>query len=91
MMRDPFVGRGYGENCVASGWHRFAADHKSLRGDERGRFVRAGAPDLSERYEGSIDLAALHARAGIFRRDGLASAKITCSGSSWTRSFLTRG
>jgi hypothetical protein len=44
---------------------------------------------LAERYEVSIDLATLHARAGIVRLDGLAPAEITYYGSGWAGSSLT--
>jgi hypothetical protein len=44
-----------------------------------------------KRYESSLDLAALHAGAGVVRLDGLARAEIKCSGSGRTGAFLTRG
>src|SRR5580704_7263811 len=61
----PFVGVGHGEDRVAAGWDGGAADVEIGVGDERGRFICAGAPDLAVGNEITENFAALHAWAGV--------------------------
>src|ERR1700686_1960797 len=85
----PLVSSGDGEERVAPGGHGLAANHYVAAGDESGRCVCSGAPDLAEGHESSINLASLHAGTRIVGLNGLASPEITGCGSGRTR-FLER-
>ena len=59
----PLVGVGHGEDGVAASGNGGATDVEIGVGDEGGRFVCAGAPDLAVGNEITENFAALRARA----------------------------
>ena len=72
----PFVGVGHGEDGVAAGGNGGAADVEIGVGDEGGRFICAGAPDLAVGNEITENFAALHARAGVSDLDGFSAGEL---------------
>jgi hypothetical protein len=61
----PLICIGYREDRVVASGNGGAADVEVSVGDERGRFVCTGAPDLAVRNEVSENFPALHAWAGV--------------------------
>src|ERR1022692_727079 len=72
----PLVGTGYGKDRVAACGYGLAADYHIGAGDEGCGFIGPGAPDLAERYEVTVNLAAFHARTGVVGLDGFSATEI---------------
>src|SRR2546422_10402919 len=74
---------GDGEDGVAARWHGFAAHGQIRVGDERGRFVRAGAPHLPVRDQPTVNFASVHARAGVVHGNRLAAGELAIGFGRW--------